>query len=34
MADLHKRTIILAKFGIHSTQEMQIFLYEDGVTKH
>lgn len=34
MADQNSRTIILAKFGIHSTQEMQIFLSEDGVTKH
>lgn len=29
----NSRTIILVKFGIHSTQEIQIFLYEDGGTK-
>lgn len=29
---MNRRTIILTKFGTHSTQEMQIFLYEVGVT--
>lgn len=34
MAHQNSTTSIRLKFGIHSTQEMEIFLYEDESTKH
>lgn len=34
MADQNSTTTSLVKLGIHSTQEIQIFLCEDGGTKH